>query len=328
MSMIEKDLYTFEIDEEFKCLIRPLYKQEYLQLEANIIQDGCRDPITVWQGIIIDGHNRYEICHRHGIPFAYHEMEFECRESVVAWICANQLGRRNLTEETRKYLIGVQYNAEKQVLSIRNLMSHGFEEPTDERPYEEFVPPDQSERAEQIARTSERIARENNIAHSTVEKYAQYARALDAIGAKEPKLLPKILSGRYKVSHKNVLKLSHMEPEEIRSINNRIERTADDFARYNRTRTEIESSSVPDTTVRQHLSVKDTPAFDPDAEAVGLTLTIPSWVSTIERVRTKTQFYSVTTDARDKLINALLNLQTEIMEILSRIRKGDDDSDE
>ncbi len=108
------------IDEGFKNLIRPLYRQEYLQLEANLLADGCRTPISVWDGVIVDGHNRYEICTRHGIPFEIEEMSFECREAAIAWICANQLGRRNLTEETRKFLIGMQYENEKIVNSKKN----------------------------------------------------------------------------------------------------------------------------------------------------------------------------------------------------------------
>ena len=56
-------------DEEFKHLIRPLRQREYTQLEQNILSDGCRDPIVVWNDVIVDGHNRYEICMRYGIPF-------------------------------------------------------------------------------------------------------------------------------------------------------------------------------------------------------------------------------------------------------------------
>ena len=64
---MKKDLYTLNTDNEFQQLIRPLTSEERKQLEANIVADGCRDPITVWNGIIIDGHNRYEICHNHNI---------------------------------------------------------------------------------------------------------------------------------------------------------------------------------------------------------------------------------------------------------------------
>ena len=108
--------YTrLKIDKEFKSLIRPLSEAEYLQLEANLIADGCRDPIITWKGFIIDGHNRYEICRKNRLPFKTQEMHFDSREEVIAWICANQLGRRNISEETRKYLIGVQYESEKIV---------------------------------------------------------------------------------------------------------------------------------------------------------------------------------------------------------------------
>ena len=93
---MKKDLYTLNTDNEFQQLIRPLTSEERKQLEANIVADGCRDPITVWNGIIIDGHNRYEICHKHNIPFNIHKMNFDSREDVIQWICANQLGRRNI----------------------------------------------------------------------------------------------------------------------------------------------------------------------------------------------------------------------------------------
>ena len=102
-----------KIDPEFKGLIKELQPKDYLQLESNILTDGCRVAIITWNGVIVDGHNRYEICTRYNIPFRAHEMEFDCREAVIAWICANQLGRHNISEETRKYLIGVQYNTEK-----------------------------------------------------------------------------------------------------------------------------------------------------------------------------------------------------------------------
>ena len=69
--MANEEIPILHIDEEFKTLIRPLRRQEYLQLEANILADGCRDPLIVWDGIILDGHNRYQICHRHRIPFTY-----------------------------------------------------------------------------------------------------------------------------------------------------------------------------------------------------------------------------------------------------------------
>ena len=99
---MDKGFRVLEIDPEFKTLIWPLRKEEYLQLEVNLTIDGCREPIITWNNIIIDGHNRYEICNRLHIPYAVREMPFENRERAIVWICSNQLGRRNITEETRR----------------------------------------------------------------------------------------------------------------------------------------------------------------------------------------------------------------------------------
>jgi N6-adenosine-specific RNA methylase IME4 len=88
---------TITIDPEFKALIPPLAPEEYAQLEANILQDGCRDPLVTWQGTLIDGHNRHAICTKNGIEFETVEMEFESRAHVRVWMRDNQGGRRNLS---------------------------------------------------------------------------------------------------------------------------------------------------------------------------------------------------------------------------------------
>lgn len=46
----------------------------------------------------MDGHNRYEICHKHGIQFRTHEIQFASDTEVKIWIIKNQFGRRNLSD--------------------------------------------------------------------------------------------------------------------------------------------------------------------------------------------------------------------------------------
>jgi ParB family chromosome partitioning protein len=145
------------IDPEFQALIPALQPEERTQLEANIVADGCRDPLVLWpcdafeytfddgdtqtlfysqrdtigtysedegQGtcttwetedgdtvfledwphILVDGHNRHEICTRLGIGFETVSMEFNSRDDAVLWICKNQFGRRNLTDYQRGVL--------------------------------------------------------------------------------------------------------------------------------------------------------------------------------------------------------------------------------
>ena len=84
------------IDPEFKALIPPLAPEELAQLEANILADGCRDPLVTWCGILIDGHNRFAICSKHGLEFQIVEREFEDRQAAELWMIGNQMGRRNL----------------------------------------------------------------------------------------------------------------------------------------------------------------------------------------------------------------------------------------
>ena len=98
------------IDPEFEGKIPPLTAEEFQQLENNILADGVViNPIIVWDGVIVDGHNRYRIVSKHPeIQFSTCEKTFSDRYEAIAWICKNQLGRRNLTKEQKKYLIGKQ----------------------------------------------------------------------------------------------------------------------------------------------------------------------------------------------------------------------------
>lgn len=84
------------IDEEFKVLIPPLTQEEYSALEQSILSEGCRDAIVTWNDIIVDGHNRYEICTRHNVPFKTVAYNFKDRDEAKVWMIQNQLARRNL----------------------------------------------------------------------------------------------------------------------------------------------------------------------------------------------------------------------------------------
>lgn len=93
-----------QIDQEFKELIPALTKEEYEQLEANILAEGVRDSLLVWNGVLIDGHNRYEIATKHGITYDVQEKEFADRAEAERWIILNQFGRRNLSAYDRSVL--------------------------------------------------------------------------------------------------------------------------------------------------------------------------------------------------------------------------------
>ncbi len=92
------------IDSEFHALIPPLSDDERAQLEANILAEGCRDALVIWDGIILDGHNRFEICERLKMEYRTKAIELKDRAAAVEWIIRNQFGRRNLSAYQRAEL--------------------------------------------------------------------------------------------------------------------------------------------------------------------------------------------------------------------------------
>ena len=96
-----------KIDDEFRSLIPPISADELTQLEENLKQGGCRDPLVIWAGgnILLDGHNRLEICTRNGIDYEVTDVVLDGRDDAKIWIIRNQFGRRNLQPFQRVELI-------------------------------------------------------------------------------------------------------------------------------------------------------------------------------------------------------------------------------
>ena len=191
------------IDPEFAGKIPPLREEELKQLEENILADGVViNPLIVWNGVIVDGHNRYRILQRHPeIQFTTYEKAFSDRYEAIAWICKNQLGRRNLTPEQRKYLIGKQYEAEKQ--------SNGGDRKSSTK-----KSVGQNDQLIERRHTRRRIADENNVNESFVRRAESFANGVDAAEAVEPGIKQSILSGTLKVTSQDVSAIAKAPPEE------------------------------------------------------------------------------------------------------------------
>ncbi len=305
---MEKGLFELKIDAKFRSLIRPLFPKEYQQLEENLMRDGCIDPIITWNGYIIDGHNRYEICKRRKIPFSVMPFSFDCREAAEIWICTNQLGRRNLSDEARRFLIGKQYEAEKVITMNRNPLGVN----------QHSVRKDQQERITH-KRTAQRIGEDNHISGGSVEKYAAYAKAVDEIEEKNPEMAASILAGKYRVSHRNVMELAKLSSEKIEKVRQRIEDLQRPMGQYRQIRAILQTSEDKNKE-RDALSVtvKDMPKFDPDAEMVGLSLTVPSWTSSLERMCLK-DLSNVTEKAKQNMAKNLNELKQQIDKLLNSI---------
>lgn len=302
-------LPTFKIDKQFKSLVRPLSSKEYAQLEKTIISNGCHETILVWEDIVIDGHNHYEICAKHNLPFDYEELQFDCREAVIAWICAHQLKREDITEEMRRFLIGLQYETEKLIIRRKSTdLSKPF------YPEDELPPDDNTPHSGHV--TAQRIARENNISYGTVQKFAQYTRSLEKISKTAPDLVLKILSGKYKISYQNIVDISKMPSEEIRILLQEFNQNRCPSLKFKKARGVIQSNLYFAKQSASKTSVKDMPSFDPDAPITELTLTIPSWLGSINRTIKNTDFGKVSKTAKAKLTTVLTKLNIALNDLL------------
>jgi ParB-like chromosome segregation protein Spo0J len=104
-----------QILQELEVLIPPLTSEEFKQLERNILEEGIRDPLVTWNGILVDGHNRYRIAQEHDMNYVTVEKEFSDMNAVKEWMVNNQLGRRNLPEFVRGELLSYVRNLLKDI---------------------------------------------------------------------------------------------------------------------------------------------------------------------------------------------------------------------
>ena len=91
--------------EELKAYIDPLTADEYEALERSLLSEGCRDALVLWGDVLVDGHNRYGICQKHGLPFnTVQNTRFQSMEDVHLWMIEQHLGRRSVSDYQRGVL--------------------------------------------------------------------------------------------------------------------------------------------------------------------------------------------------------------------------------
>lgn len=104
------------VKEELRVYIDPLTPDEHDALERSILSEGCRDALVLWGDVLVDGHNRYGICSKHGIPFqTVQNTRFKSMDDVHLWMIDQHLGRRSVSDFQR----GVLALRKKEILAAR-----------------------------------------------------------------------------------------------------------------------------------------------------------------------------------------------------------------
>lgn len=157
----DAELNKIVIMPELKEFLDLLSDTERKGLEADIIRDGgASEPLDIWKekNVLIDGHNRYEICTAHNLPFKTVERSFKDIEAVKEWMLGKQLHRRNLTPDRITYFTGMLYNLHKQdPTKVRVATTDGVS-------------------------TAQKIANDLGVSEKTVRRAGDIAKGIDAVG--------------------------------------------------------------------------------------------------------------------------------------------------
>ena len=203
------------LDDEFQKLLPPLAEKVLSDLEASLLQYGVRDPLVTWNGILIDGYNRFSIIGKHGLSFNIVKMDFASRDEVIIWMIKNQLERRNLSPMQVRHYRGIHYNTEKRLRGN----STGKNQFSEEMSQNGLFP----QNDEQQGATAKILAKQYNVSRNTIMRDAQIANAIEAIGEISPDIKSDILSGKTHITNKQLQELSSASAEDIKEVISQIE---------------------------------------------------------------------------------------------------------
>ncbi len=309
-----RKLYTLKICEEYRQLVLPYGAEAVKQLETRILHSGCREPISVWSGRLLVDYDRYAIFHRLHIPFHIINNSARNSEEVIEWICRNQLQRMDLTDAMRRYLIG------RQFLALKLLGAHHAASAPPPVGKRRMSPIGVSKYESVPIRIREQLGKLYHIRQETVERYATYAKAIDIVRSAVPELVEGLLSGSLWLTVDRILELPSKTREELQGLSTALRNGGDLTGGAGKpdcpvTARRQESSVFPD------VSIKNMPRYDPDAEVASLTLTVPTWVSSIRRVNNSSDFTAVSSNAKSAARKELLLLKKEVESMLHHIKE-------
>lgn len=313
---MEQQLYQLETEPELRRLTPPLNLVEFNEMEEEIKKNGGAKGVKVWGKTILVDYEYYEYCHKQNIPFCIVSISLETWTEAVAWICKNQLFRKSLSEAMKKYLIGKRSLAERTIglRQMQKLENHiGQQDCTVMKLA-----------MHNVSRTHvrERIGTEYFLAYMTVRKYESYAQAIDILYALSPEFVKAHLAGRLKVSFGKIDRLVTLSPDAVCSECQRMLQESSEsrqgLVKGLRIMKESKTEMLP------AISIKNMPAYDPDAEIVSLSLTIPSWTSSIIRVRNVSNIAETSSEARCRLREALISLKSTTDKMLYVLREDID----
>ena len=197
---------VWQIDPEFKRLSVPLSPEEERRLENSLIREGCKEPIAVWHGCILDGHKRYEICSYEEMEYETVEMDFATKDEALLWICKKHLASAKPNSAAFRYLLGKRYILERMIYKQNP-----------EKVHITYV-----KKLDRVGAVCGTLAEETSMNPGTVRKYGTLALQLDQIAEKDMTMFEAILAEKIQLTYGKVIKYSEMEPAKLISTRRRL----------------------------------------------------------------------------------------------------------
>ncbi len=288
----------YVIDPDFLRITVPFTEVQQAELEKSILEEGCLEPISVWNNKIIDGHKRYEFCSFEEIDYEVKEHFFTSKENAVSWACEKRLKGLNKSTAMYTYLTGKWYRSLRQ--EYKEMINAGLIED---------VPQDEG----RGVRVTKVMERDLGVGYSVIENRINYAYCMDKIAAADPDIFRAILTGQIYVSQMDVRKLAKRNRSMRNKVNSMLYPTKN-LKERERGPKEEESGIVLST------EIKNMPKYDPDMEISGLALTIPTWMGSIARAERKTDMNLATDHAKRKLAVSLMQLEEQIQKTLEALK--------
>ena len=152
---MKKQMRELRIDPDFQSLSPQMDAEEWMALEDSIRAHGCVEPVAVWNKTIVDGHKRYAICQKYGIPFAVQKMEFESKNEAARWILSRLLSCPGMSKYERAEII---------------LRYAPFLHKKTEQRKPITLSAESARRGPKQGKTRERLARMAGVSHGTLDK--------------------------------------------------------------------------------------------------------------------------------------------------------------
>ena len=286
------------INENLLRMIQPYNESVIDRLKQALIVSPDMRVVHIWNGYHLDDIEVYKICEELNLEHEVKEMDFPDLNHAAIYVCRRQLKRQDLSGEYKKYLIGQRCNYEHEKrMSIKANDSQ--------------------------CAIAETIASELYISAGTVRKYSLYAAAMDVIFDQDTTFAKSILSGKLRLSHENTIELARLRPEEIRAVAKSSMEEKIDHITLSYIRNEVKWSHIQprspvsrrersEQKARNKITIRQMPAYDPDAEVNSLCLTIDSWISSMKRVKGSDSFPKITNAASLRLMKKLSVLEHTI----------------